>query len=335
MDVHPHCELCKIYFSSKNSLGNHNRKFHRSESVIQSKNNQKAIKIQSKNNQKISLCDVTKNGEEIPNILACKHCNKILSHRNNTLRHEKNCKNRDFIKEKTEKLRLEKEELKIELLKKKLQSSDKIETVTLNKLNKLLLERHNRIKNSTVNSHNNIQNITNNYQIIGFGKEENIAGLLTNKEKLMILNARYSSLQKLIDIIHCGTYNQFKNIIITNIKDNYMYKYDEGKGIFVLAEKSNILNALINYRLDDLEVIYNEFVSQNKVDQKTKKCIEDFINKINQEENSDRQFEINEIKMLLFNNKDKITNDISLLLTVNEVIRVPPAAALPAGAAGP
>ena len=33
-----------------------------------------------------------------------------------------------------------------------------------------------------------------------------------------------------------------------------------------------------------------------------------------------KQYKINEIKILLFNNQDKITNDISLLLTTNEVI---------------
>ena len=32
-----------------------------------------------------------------------------------------------------------------------------------------------------------------------------------------------------------------------------------------------------------------------------------------------KQYKINEIKVLLFNNQDKITNDISLLLTTNEV----------------
>ena len=58
-------------------------------------------------------------------------------------------------------------------------------------INNILLKRHNRINNSTVNSHNNIQNniqnnniqnITNHYQIISLGNE-NIPSLLTNQEK--------------------------------------------------------------------------------------------------------------------------------------------------------
>ena len=142
------------------------------------------------------------------------------------------------------------------------------------------------------------------------------------------MNARYISLDKLIEIIH-SKYNQFKNIIITNMKDNYMYKYDDKLGHFVLSTKIDILNSLIDYRLDDLEVIYNDLLDKNKLDENTKDIIEKFINKINidskytdyqgKEHDNYKQYKINEIKVLLYNNQDKITNDISLLLTTNEV----------------
>jgi hypothetical protein len=38
---------------------------------------------------------------------------------------------------------------------------------------------------------------------------------------------------------------------------------------------------LIDHRLDNLDIIYNEFLQENKIDEKTKNCIEIFINKIN------------------------------------------------------
>mgnify|MGYP003346727627 FL=1 len=47
--------------------------------------------------------------------------------------------------------------------------------------------------------------------------------------------------------------------------------------------------------------------------------MEDFINTMSYGNEHDKRYQINEIKLLLFNNKDKITNDISLMLTVNEV----------------
>jgi hypothetical protein len=144
------------------------------------------------------------------------------------------------------------------------------------------------------------------------------------------MNAKYGCLEKLVETIHCGKYNQFKNIIITNMKDQYMYKYDDNKGQFVLSTKTDVLNSLINYRLDDLEVIYNDLIEYNKLDEKTKDIIEKFVNKINysdskftdsdgKEHEKYKKYKNNEIKVLLYNNQDKITNDISLLLTTNEV----------------
>jgi hypothetical protein len=160
--------------------------------------------------------------------------------------------------------------------------------------------------------------------------KEEVVELLTNKEKKLIMNAKYGCLEKLVETVHCGKYNQFKNIIITNMKDQYMYKYDDGQGQFVLSTKTDVLNSLINYRLDDLEVIYNDLIEDNKLDDKTKDIIEKFVNKINYSDSkftdSDgkdhetyKHYKINEIKVLLYNNQDKITNDISLLLTTNEV----------------
>jgi hypothetical protein len=52
-------------------------------------------------------------------------------------------------------------------------------------------------------------------------------------------------------------------------------------GIFILKTKADVLNSLIDHRLDNLDIIYNEYLGENKIDDKTKNCIENFINKIN------------------------------------------------------
>ena len=114
------------------------------------------------------------------------------------------------------------------------------------------------------------------------------------------------------------------------MKDNYMYKYDDKKGHFVLSNKKEVLSSLIDVRVYDLQVIYNDLLSLNKLDESTKNIIEKFINDIRfsntkfkdidgiQHDNF-KEYKISEIKMLLFNNQDKITNDISLLLTTNDI----------------
>ena len=311
------CNSCDKYYSSKSSLCNHNKKFHFKHTIKCSNNVQ-----ESSNNVQES---------SINKSLICEYCNKIFKNRSTKSMHKKNCNNNKDKDIELEKIKLQvvKEEKEILKLKLKLEKSCKIDNITLKKLNKKLLERHILIKNSTVNSHNNIQNIVNNFQLVGFGKEE-VVELLTHKEKKLIMNARYGCLEKLVETIHCGKYNQFKNIIITNMKDQYMYKYDDNKGQFVLSTKTDVLNSLINYRLDDLEVIYNDLIEDNKLDENTKDIIEKFVNKINYSDSkftdSDgkdhetyKQYKINEIKVLLYNNQDKISNDISLLLTTNEV----------------
>ena len=310
------CNSCNKDYKSYQSLWNHNKKFH--------------IKC-SMESSEISLIKYDNSLKKYE----CRKCNKIYFNKQSRWSHEKICKidnnEIDKLKEiKKLELQLAKEESKILQLKLKLQNSTKVDNITLKKLNKLLLERNNLIKNSTINSHNKIQNnITNNFQLVGFGKEE-VVELLTNKDKKLIMNSKYCSLEKLIEIVHCGTYNQFKNIVITNMKDNFMYKYDDSKGQFILSTKNDVLNSLINYRLEDLEVIYNDLLGKNKLDDVTKNCIETFINKINyvdskftdidgKQHDNYKQYKINEIKVLLFNNQDKITNDISLLLIANEI----------------
>jgi hypothetical protein len=317
------CNICNKVYSSKSSLCNHNKKFH-NENINKTDNSMK----KTDNSMK-------KTDENIKNY-NCRYCNKEYNNKNSRWSHEKICKiklNKSTEDKKLE-LLIKKEEAKILKLKIKLQNSDKVDNITLKKLNKKLMERNKLIKNSTINSHNNnnIQNNTqviNNYNLIGFGKE-NINETLTLKDKKQIINAKYQCLEKLIEIVHCGNYDQFKNIIITNMKDNYMYKYEENKGQFILSTKNEVMYSLVDYRMCDLEVMYNDLLLSNKINENTKNIIENFINRIlnidikhedceGKIHENYKQYKINEIKLLLFNNQDKISNDISLFLSTNEV----------------
>ena len=319
MDDHK-CNICNKQYSSYKSLWNHNKEFHKNNNIKVLNNSEKVL-----------------NNSENVKKYNCKYCNIQFLNVKTRWSHEQKCKiscneknqkELELLLAKENNIRL-KEESRILKLKLKLQQADKVDNITLNKLNKILLKHNNRIKNSTVNSHNtinNIQNVQNNFQLVGFGKEE-ITELLTNNEKKLIMNSKYGCLEKLIEIVHCGKYSQFKNVILTNMKDNYMYKYDDTKGCFILGTKSEIMNTLVDGKLFDLDIIYNDLLEKNKIDDRTKNCIEDFVNRIhnNDEKFTDiegkqhedyKHYKISEIKLLLFNNQDKITNDISLLLSM-------------------
>lgn len=333
------CDICIKYYASRSSLCNHNKKFHNINSIYcNGKVTESNGKI-AESNGKVTVIITDKVN---PN--CCKYCNKLFKSKQNKYEHQKkvcepkfneNKKCQEELQKKELELKLKKSEAKILELKLKLEQSSKPDNMTLKQINRKLIERNNLIKNSTINIQNNNDNkIINNYQLIGFGKEE-IMDTLSKKDMKLIMNAKYGCLEKLVEIVHFGKYDQFKNIIITNANNNYMYKYDDNKGYFVLSTKSEVLNSLIDYRVNDIEVIYTEFLNDNKIDNKTKDIIEKFINRINLDENkftdgegrdhlNYKQYKINEIKMLLFNNQDKITKDISLFLTTNLVDYIPP-----------
>ena len=267
------CNKCNKYYKTYQTLWKHNKEFHDDKSIL---------KQLSTTNQQLSTTNqqlITTNQQQL--ITAnnkqynCKYCNKLYNIQQSKWKHEQKCtilnKNNIELDKEIENKKLEiilkKEESKILQLKLKLQQADKVDNITLNKLNKMLLKHNNRIKNSTVNSHNtinNVQNVQNNFQLVGFGKEE-ITDILTNNEKKLIMNSKYGCLEKLIEIVHCGKYNQFKNVILTNMKDNYMYKYDDTKGCFVLGTKSEIMNSLVDGKLFDLDIIYNDLLEKNKI----------------------------------------------------------------------
>ena len=230
------CNICNKNYSSASSLCNHNKKFHNDKC----NNVQLNVQPVQLNVQHVQINVNTKKS------LLCSLCNKVFNCRSSKSMHLKKCKNKinsennkinsennkiNSENKQTELLiQLKKEEAKILKLKIKLHQSTKIDNITLNKLNKLLIERNNKIKN--INTINNNTQIINNFQLVEFGKEE-VVDLLTNRDKKLIINSKYCSLEKLIEIVHCGKYNQFKNIIITNMKDNYMYKYDDINGQFI------------------------------------------------------------------------------------------------------
>ena len=124
-------------------------------------------------------------------------------------------------------------------------------------------------------------------------------------------NEKYQSLEKMVEVVHCGTRDDFKNIVITNLKDKFAYKYDSQKGFFVSIDKNILLDELFLYRVLDLEAIYNELSTANKIDNRTKKIIQDFLDKLDDksvyvEESVKyadfKAYKQSKIKILLYNN---------------------------------
>jgi hypothetical protein len=308
------CKRCNKQYASYKSLWNHNTKFH---------NN-------STSNSTLNVVTSTSNSTSNENKHQCKFCLKNYSSRQNKWNHEQKCKINNIPNKnlEIEKIQLEKlkEENKLMKLKIKLQGMKRLDNKTFKAVNKYLMDRS---YNNNVNSNNTINN---NYQILSIGNEQ-LNEVLTMKDKKAIINSKLCALEKIVEIAHCGNYNKFKNIIITNLKDNFAYKYDENKGYFVTTTKNDVFNDLVSYRITDIEEIYDELSSANKIDNDTKELIQKFLDRIQNENqpfidhneeitySNYKSYKINNIKILLYNNQDKITKDIALLFSDDTNIR--------------
>jgi hypothetical protein len=293
------CKICIKQYKSYQSLWNHNHKFHSN------------ITIQKPTitNQIPSI----KQPEIQPVITGCKYickfCNKSFNHYNNKWRHQKTCKHKNNIVEENKLLKQSLDEIKKQLLT-IMNDKCKIHPKTLNKINKQI-NNSNTNSNNTNNTNNTNNGTINNY-IISLGKE-NLTEVLSKKEKINILNNRSLVLENIIEYVHFNdAYPQFKNILITNLRSSIGYTFDNIKKQFVAIDKDELLNDIISERTDDIIGFFEEF--ENELNDKTKQLIEKFINDIDSD--NYKITKKNKIKLIMYNNRNKISNEIQRNLQV-------------------
>ncbi len=294
MDINKfHCTLCNKNYASYKSLWNHNKTFHihKASSIC----NPDVSNLSSKNGQ----INNHRNPSVINETLAynCKFCGKIFSYRQTKWKHEQKCK---LCNNKINKLEKENEDMKKELeeVKKTLleimNKNCKIHPKTLKKM----------INNGTINQATNqtINNINNIINIIPLGKEE-LDKFLSKEQKLSILNRKYQSLQYIIEYVHFNKkYPQFQNVMITNNRNNEAHLYDPYTKSFKIVNKDELIADLIEYRICDIEDFFGEL--GDNLDNKTKNIINKII-----EDRGDNDNIINDVKLLLFNNRKIVLNN--------------------------
>jgi len=315
MEVEYRCELCEKLFSSVFSLSNHKRLYHENE-----KDDRRA-----------------KNKDD--NMYYCRFCDKKYKHYSSRTKHEKKCKpienpleqvleENAQIKEEAEKIKAERDAYKDKIIKlqDKLIKTTRLTTKSFKALNKILMEKSYMNQSNNTNSLNTITNNHNNtLQICNVGSED-ILNVLTEQQKRQIINAKFKSLDKLIEITHCGSYNQFKNILITNLKDEFAYKYDGSKGFFVTVKKNDVITDMLDYRIYNINEIYDEI--ENGIDENTKTVIRRFMEKCENDEPFEadngtrypnyKEYKKDCVKILLYNNHDQITKSIASLIEEHE-----------------
>ena len=286
------CEHCNKIYASMSSRCNHIKKFH---------------------SEKVNLSKPIKNSGQLK--INCKYCNKEFNKKQSKSRHElKYCKEK--IKQAEQKSEsnqfVKKDELKDFIIEEaknlvdKLMKSLKIHPKTLNKINNQL----NNINNGTINNTNNTINI------VQLGRE-NLSDILSNKEKINILNRQAMSINDLVELVHTSDkYIQFKNVYITNLQSNIGYKYEEKSNKFIATNKNELLNEILDSRIYDIQNFYSDV--QHKMDPKRAERIKTFIDKINEEPEM-KHLKKEEIRLILYNNKETIMKISDSLLNNDEL----------------
>ena len=302
-DPYYYCDKCNGKFVNKYTLQSH-KKLNKC-SIIQQPNQQ----IQHQTQQNISLI----NNDEVKLKL------RLVDVELKKLEIEKSKIDNEKLKIEMEKSKIEIEKIKEEKEFLKLKLNNKISTNS--NCNNSIKNINNLLNSNNTNSNNNI---TNNFNICALGFE-NILETLTLAEKKEIIKAKFSCLETATNIINCGKHNEFKNIILTNIKDEYAYKYDRKEKKFICGNKDEIMSDFIDERLDNIKEIFEELDETNKIDQQTKKLIQDFFNQMDDESKytdqtsgktwkNFRAYKEHKVKILIYNNGDKITKDLAIIL---------------------
>lgn len=286
-----YCDLCKKFYASSSSLYTHKKTYHDATGTL--------------------LKSVTKPKQTH----TCKFCNKTLSSKSNLNRHTNTCKHRTKSIEKITEILDEYgngDVLEMLLAKYKgpsvqsfEQSDVQMQPSINNPINSYntssMSNSHNQntqiqtqnVQNNNNSNNNNTQNI--NIQIVPLG-QENLCDVLSANEQLKVLKQKYESLEYLVKHIHFNQqYPQFQNIAISNLKDNVAYKYDENAKDFVAVTKEELLNDLIENRMNDI----HDFCNNNEISEKLNEKIEKLAENM---ENDDYLFnKKQEVKLIVYN----------------------------------
>jgi len=303
------CKICNKEYSSYQSLWIHNKRYHTTDDTRCHPNSTNSAP-DSTNSAPDSTILAHNSTNLVQNtILSCNYCGKIFSRKYSIKRHYNSCKekpikdNKDqeiilltnaLTKKESENKHIQEQldEMKKQLLQ-LLEKQCKVHPKTFNKINKQLNNNNTQINDNKV---------INNNIIIQLGKEK-LHEVFSKEEQLKVLNQGYMCLDYLVQYAHFNPkYPQFKNILITNLQNNIAYKYNLVTNNFDVVRKEELLNEIISERMYDINEFFENY--KDEITIRMQKVINDFIAKMECE--SYEQDKMKDIKIILYNNKDKI-----------------------------
>jgi hypothetical protein len=291
------CNICNKEYKTSQSLSNHKRIYHiQSKPKVNQDLDESKPKVNLKVNDSKPEIDNTQN-----NKYKCGFCSNEYLFKQSKWRHEQKCNKKISIEELIKQNEIKDKE--IEEIKKSFEKFKKQMLDMMNQKFKMHPKTFQKMINSNNFSNNNIT-INNNIKYVEIGKED-LYNVFTKKEKLMLLQKFGSPIENIVRYTHLNDkYPQFQNIIITNIRSNQAYAYNEELNKFILCDKNYLLDEMMVYRYSDLLKFFEQY--SHLISTKFK----DILNKafLLKEDDTFCKNKCNEFNVIIFNecNKDNI-----------------------------
>ena len=310
MESKYYCHICSKQYSCRQSLYSHNKKFHPRpqphftiDNAISTPNNA----ISTPNN----AISTPNNAISTPNKKKhiCEYCNKRYTRIDIVTRHKKICKQKHKIVNKDNdllKAQIQKEiEIEKENMKKEMERENKLLKMEIKQMKKDMMEMINKqykIHPKTFQKFkDNNGVIINNIIPLGY---ENIVDVMGKDEQKNILGHKFQSIFKLIKVMHCGDqYPQFHNCAITSIKSHYAYTYDSEKKHFIIVDKNELVDDILEHRRSDIGDMLE--LHKDDLDIKTYEKVEKLFNALNDKPYYENKYK-KDIKILLYNERHDI-----------------------------
>ena len=274
--------LCKPIIS-KTNLQNEYIKFNISEKIKCQQNVNMLSTNLEKCQQNVNICQQNKE-------YTCEFCDKKFNSRQGKWRHLKNCNNKKKDEEdKNDLLNL------VNLLNEKIENKDK----QLEEKNKQINEL---IKKVGINI--GTQNIQQNIKILAYDNTD--LSHLKNSDYLKCLKRSNFCIPHLIEKIHFNPEKpENHNIYISNLKNNYVMIYNGEK--WMINDRDESIQNLIDDKESIIEQKLEEWIENGKNYPDIMKKFNRYLEK---KENDTVLNKIkNEIKLILFNNRDIVTKN--------------------------
>ena len=257
--------------------------------------NEKVILPQNNTTDTTKNVDSLKITQNNTKINKCKYCDKQFSRIDSLTRHYKTCKE----KKKTDEASQHMQEL-VNLLNEKNEKISKYD-LELDKKNKQIDEL---IKKAGINI--GTQNIQQNIKILAYDNTD--LSHLKNKDYLKCLRRSNFCIPHLIEKIHFNPEKpENHNIYISNLKNNYVMIYNGEK--WMINDRDESIQNLIDDKESIIEQKLEEWIENGKNYPDIMKKFNRYLEKKENDKVLDKIK--NEIKLMLFNNRDIVSKKLN------------------------